>query len=62
MPRVCVFTVLFSLVAGFLIGMLASSGKYGLLIKLLFLIFVIVLVYEKTALLEDLLSHKTRRK
>jgi len=61
MPRVYVFTILFSLVAGLLIGMLAPSGKYGLLVKLLFLIFVIVLLNEKTAFLEDLLSHKTRR-
>ena len=62
MPRVYVFTILFSLVAGLLIGMLAPSGKYRLLIKLLFLIFVIILLNEKTAFLEDLLSHKTRRR
>ena len=62
MPRVYIFTILLSLIAGLLIGVFAPSGKYGLLIKLLFLIFVIVLLNEKTAFLEDLLSNKTRRK
>jgi len=60
MPRVYVFTIFLSFVAGLLTAMMASLGEYKLLVKLLLLIFALIVFNEKAALFENLLSRRER--
>jgi len=60
MPRVYVFTIFLSFVAGLLTAMMVSLGEYKLLVKLLLLIFALIVFNEKIALFENLLSRRER--
>jgi len=55
-----VFTVFFAVMAGLLTALLASLGEYRLLVRLLLVIFALIVLNEKTALFEDLLSRRAR--
>ena len=61
MPRIYIFTIFLSVMAGLLIALLAPLGEYRLLVRLLLLIFALIVFNEKTALFENLLSHRARR-
>ena len=61
MPRVYLFTIGLSFLAGLVAALLLTVGEVRLLSIILVFIFLIVLVNEKTGFLEDTVSRKTRR-
>jgi len=58
---VYLFTIGLSFFAGLVSALLLIIGKVRLLLTILLFIFVIIFLNEKTAFLENTVSHKTRR-